>query len=141
MILIKHRNPQQWAAPNQDHRWTWTAPISWWNPSSRCSSVTYFIVFLLPMWLLKSKAYLKREIAARIDIVAGLLPYHDGFLNYLKVEHANGHRLFLATASNDKFTQAIVLNLESFHEVLASNASVNRMFSNNNQIFPYYFNE
>jgi len=82
-------------------------------------------VFLLPLWLLKGKAHLKYKIAQRVDIDAGLLPYHEEFLDYLKAEHAAGRRLVLATASNEKFAEAIALNLAIFHDVLASNATVN----------------
>ncbi len=82
-------------------------------------------VFLLPLWLLKGKAYLKHEIATRVDIDAGLLPYHGEFLDYLKKERTNGRRLILATASNEKFAKAVALNLGIFHDVLASNNTVN----------------
>ena len=82
-------------------------------------------IFLLPLWLLKGKAHLKHEIAARVDIDSGLLPYHGEFLDYLKEEHANGRRLILATASNEKFAEAIALYLGIFHDVLASNATTN----------------
>ena len=82
-------------------------------------------LFLLPVWLLKGKAHLKNEIAARTDIDAGLLPYHEEFLNYLRSEHAGGRRLVLATASNERFAEAVALNLGIFHDVLASNAKIN----------------
>jgi 4-hydroxybenzoate polyprenyltransferase/phosphoserine phosphatase len=84
-----------------------------------------FFVFCLPFWLLKGKAALKHEIAARVDIDVGLLPYHGEFLDYLKDEHANGRKLILATASNEKFAQAIALHLGIFDDVLASSATVN----------------
>ncbi|NNJ97731.1 MAG: UbiA family prenyltransferase [Gammaproteobacteria bacterium] len=82
-------------------------------------------VFMFPLWLFKGKARLKHEIAARVDIDVGLLPYHSEFLDYLKEQHNNGRRLILATASNEKFAEAIALNLAIFEDVLASNASVN----------------
>lgn len=82
-------------------------------------------LFLLPVWLMKGKAHLKNEIAARVNIDAGLLPYHDEFLDYLQTEHNNGRRLILATASNERLAEAVALNLGIFHDVLASNASIN----------------
>ena len=81
--------------------------------------------FLLPLWLLKGKAHLKHQIAVRVDVDVSLLPYHGNFLNYLKEEHAKGRRLILATASNEKFAKAIALYLGIFHDVLASNATIN----------------
>ena len=82
-------------------------------------------VFLLPLWLFRGKAHLKHEIARRVDIDVGLLPYHGEFLDYLKQEYATGRTLFLATASNEKFAEAVALYLGIFRDVLASNATVN----------------
>ncbi|WP_089725674.1 UbiA family prenyltransferase [Candidatus Thiosymbion oneisti] len=82
-------------------------------------------VFLLPLWLLKGRAHLKHEIAARVDIDVGLLPYQDDFLAYLKQAYADGRRLILVTAANERFAEAIALNLGIFHRIVASNATVN----------------
>lgn len=79
----------------------------------------------MPFWLLKGKARLKHEIARRVDIDAAVLPYHGEFLDHLKQEFADGRRLILATASNEKFAHAIALNLGIFHDVLASDSAVN----------------
>lgn len=82
-------------------------------------------VFLLPLWLLKGRAHLKYQIAARVAMNAGSLPYQGDFLAYLKQEYADGRRLILATAANEKFAQAVALNLGIFHDIVASNATVN----------------
>jgi 4-hydroxybenzoate polyprenyltransferase len=82
-------------------------------------------IFLLPFWLFKGKANLKHEIATRVDIEADLLPYHGEFLDYLKTEHTQGRRLVLATASNQKFAEAIALHLDIFETVIASNEEEN----------------
>lgn len=82
-------------------------------------------LLLLPLWLLKGKARLKHEVAARIDMDPGLLPYHDDFLAYLKAAHAEGRELILATAANEKLAAAIASHLGIFHRVVASDASVN----------------
>jgi len=81
--------------------------------------------FLLPIWLFKGKAHLKQQIADRVDIDASLLPYHDTFLTYLQQEQQQGRRLILATASNEKFAEAVALYLDIFHDVLASSATTN----------------
>lgn len=84
-----------------------------------------FYALLLPLWLAKGKAYLKQQIADRVDLDAMLLPYHSTFLDHLKEEHAKGRRLILTTASNEKFAQAVALYLGIFTDVLASNAIIN----------------
>ncbi len=82
-------------------------------------------LFLLPVWLLKGKAHLKQRIADRVDLDVGLLPYHDTFLAHLEREHGKGRRLILATASNEKFAEAVALHLGIFDQVLASDRSTN----------------
>ena len=41
-----------------------------------------FMIFIIPFWLFKGKAYLKYQIAARVDIDVNLLPYNKDFLDY-----------------------------------------------------------
>ena len=65
-----------------------------------------FTVFSLFRWLRRGKAHFKQQIAERVDIDPALLPYHQGFLEYLREEHAKGRRLILATASNQKYAEA-----------------------------------
>ena len=84
-----------------------------------------FYIFLILFWLLKGKAYLKKKIACRVDLPADLLPYHSDFLDYLKEEHTKGRRLILASASNEKYVNAIAEHLGIFHNIFSSNATVN----------------
>ena len=80
---------------------------------------------MFPIWLLRGKANLKREIAARIDIDPADLPYHESFLSHLRAEKAAGRRLVLATASHEKFATAIADHLGLFETVLATEGAVN----------------
>ena len=82
-------------------------------------------LFMLPFWLLKGKANLKHEVAVRVDFDASLLPYNEKFLSYLHDEHAAGRRLILATASNEKFADAIARHLPFFECVVASDQKTN----------------
>ncbi|HPE79090.1 MAG TPA: UbiA family prenyltransferase [Gammaproteobacteria bacterium] len=82
-------------------------------------------VFVLPLWLAGGRARFKHEVARRVEIDAGMLPYHEEFLDYLKAEHAAGRSLVLATASNERFAGAIAVHLGIFAHVLASDATQN----------------
>lgn len=82
-------------------------------------------LFLAPIWLLRGKAYFKAEIARRVDIDIKLLPYNQEFLAYLREQHANGRELWLATASNVKYADAVALHIDLFSKVLSSSAQVN----------------
>jgi 4-hydroxybenzoate polyprenyltransferase len=70
-------------------------------------------------WLLRGKAHLKREIAARSDVDVALLPYEPRMLDLLRDAHAQRKRV-LCTASDQKFADAVAAHVGSFDEVLAS---------------------
>ena len=44
----------------------------------------------VPLWLLKGRAYLKHEIAKRVELDPALLPYRTALLEYLRTEHDKG---------------------------------------------------
>lgn len=82
-------------------------------------------LFMLPVWLLRGKARLKEQIARRVTLDAGVLPYHQQLLAFLRAEHATGRPLVLATASNEKFAHAVAAHLGIFDSVLASDGTTN----------------
>ena len=84
-----------------------------------------FYLLLMPFWLLRGKANLKQEIAARVDIDPRTLPYHEDFLDYLRTEKASGRRLVLATATHEKFAGQIARHLNLFDAVIATDGTVN----------------
>lgn len=82
-------------------------------------------VLLVPWWLLLGRARLKRELAERVKFDPALLPYREHFLTFLREEHAQGRKLSLASASDEKIVEAIANHLGIFHEFVASNGSIN----------------
>src|SRR5947209_16860003 len=58
-----------------------------------------WLALLIPFWLLKGRAYLKRRIFHLIRMDVSLLPLHDELLAWLRDERERGRRLILATAS------------------------------------------
>jgi len=84
-----------------------------------------FWIFFLPVWLMRGKSQLKAEIAARVELDVTTLPYNQPFVDYLKSEKANGRKLILVTATNEKFANAIADHLGLFDEVMASSPEVN----------------
>ncbi|WP_110748827.1 UbiA family prenyltransferase [Phyllobacterium leguminum] len=77
-------------------------------------------IFLLPVWALRGRAWLKHEIAERVMIDASTLPYRLEFLDFLKREHAGGRRLVLATASATSFAEAVAKHLGIFDAVYST---------------------
>jgi 4-hydroxybenzoate polyprenyltransferase len=79
----------------------------------------------IPLWLLKGKAVLKRELAARVELDPAKLPYHEEVLAFLKSEHQRGRKVFLASASDEKFVTPIAQHLRCCDGVFASNGTIN----------------
>ncbi len=82
-------------------------------------------LFLLPFWLLRGKAFLKNKITQYVEIFPNVLPYHEEFLVFLKEQHQQGRKIFLASASHQKFVEKIAHYLGIFSGILASNESTN----------------
>jgi hypothetical protein len=82
-------------------------------------------LFLIPVWLMRGKAYLKHQIAQRVDLDVPLLPYHGSFLNYLREQRAAGRRLVLVTATHQKYARAVAAYLDLFEQVLATDDTTN----------------
>jgi 4-hydroxybenzoate polyprenyltransferase/phosphoserine phosphatase len=82
-------------------------------------------LFALPLWLLKGRAYLKHEIAARVELDPALLPYRTALVDYLRAEHDKGRAVVLATGSDERLAQKVADHLKLFDLVLASDGHVN----------------
>ena len=82
-------------------------------------------IFLVPLWLSRGKAFLKKQIAERVEFEPLNLPYNLAFLAFLRTEHSRGRNLVLVTASDYRIAEKIAGHLSVFDEVLASNGSVN----------------
>ena len=75
---------------------------------------------MLPLWLLRGRAYLKQQIAERVELRIDLLPWHEEFLGYLREQRDAGRRLVLATASNQRYAHGVADHLGIFDDVLGS---------------------
>lgn len=84
-----------------------------------------WLIFLLPFWLLRGKAYLKARIAERVSLEIDTLPLHSEFVAYLQAQHASGRTIHLATASDAKLAQPVANRLDIFQSVLCSNGTHN----------------
>ena len=84
-----------------------------------------WLLFVLPFWLARSRAYLKSRLASMVSFSPSLLPYNQEVLDLLAVEKANGRQVVLCTASNIKVAETIAEHTEAFTGVLASSEEVN----------------
>ncbi len=82
-------------------------------------------IFQILFWWSCGRAKLKQKLAARFQMDAAALPYHEPFLNWLREEKKSGRKIILATASDIKLAQPIADYLGIFDEVLASDGKIN----------------
>ena len=77
-------------------------------------------------WLARGgRARLKREVAARVEVEAAKLPYHERFLDWLRKEKSSGRKIILATASDVNTARPVADHLGLFDEVLGSDGKIN----------------
>lgn len=80
-------------------------------------------------WLLRGKAYLKKQIALRVDLDPAALPYNQEMLAWLVTQRAE-REVILCTASDVKLAKPVAEHTAAFDEVIASNGDLNMGGSN-----------
>ncbi|HDS0949478.1 TPA: UbiA family prenyltransferase [Stenotrophomonas maltophilia] len=96
-------------------------------------------VFLLPFWLLKGKAHVKRQLASRVKLPAETLPYDERVLEILRTTTQRPR--VLCTASDRLLVQPIADHLGLFEEVMASDGRTNLSGSNKGEALAARFGE
>jgi 4-hydroxybenzoate polyprenyltransferase len=82
-------------------------------------------LFLLPFWLLRGRAKLKRLIAERIAFDPAALPYNQELLAWIREQKECGRYTVLATASNRQLAVRVADHLGCFDEVMGSDDAHN----------------
>jgi len=98
-----------------------------------------FYLFLLPFWLLRGKAAVKRELAVRVTLPAETLPYNPQVLELLRATTQRPR--VLCTASDELLVAPIALHLGLFEQVIASNGQRNVSGRNKAQALVEAFGE
>ena len=84
-----------------------------------------WLVFRIPLWLLKGMAHFKHEIAKRVSLETDVLPYRYDLLDSLRTKRAQGRTIVLATGTDRAIAQKVADQLKLFDLVLASDGQVN----------------
>ena len=82
-------------------------------------------LFLLPLWLLRGRGWLKTQLARRVEPDVALLPYNAQLLDWLRQQRAAGRRLVLASASHRSLVEMVAAHLGLFDAALGSDADRN----------------
>lgn len=84
-----------------------------------------YYLFLLPIWLLKGKAYFKARVTNLSQINPSLLPFNQQVLAWLKIKKAENYRIVLCTAADHRIADGVADYLGIFDEVIASSSKTN----------------
>jgi 4-hydroxybenzoate polyprenyltransferase/phosphoserine phosphatase len=82
-------------------------------------------LFLLPLWLLRGKAYLKQRVAEEVEFDWGTLPLNAKVVDAIQAARNQGRTVVLATASHRKLAEPFARHLGLFDEVLCTDGQVN----------------
>jgi len=96
-----------------------------WESLARLLHERPLTALAVPFWLLRGRAYLKQQLAARVRVDPTSLPYHEEFLAWLQVQKQSGRTLVLATASDIEMAKPIAQYIGLFDEVMASDGQIN----------------
>lgn len=81
-------------------------------------------IFFLPFWLFRGKAYLKQQIAMRVELDPALLPYNQAML--AKLLQLHGQRpILLCSGSDQRLVRPVAAHVGLFDETLASDGTIN----------------
>jgi 4-hydroxybenzoate polyprenyltransferase/phosphoserine phosphatase len=83
------------------------------------------VLLRVPLWLLRGRAHVKAQLAARADLDPALLPYRRELVDFLEAQKRSGRRIVLATAANARIAESIGRHLGLFDEIITSSASHN----------------
>lgn len=84
-----------------------------------------WLASLLPFWLFRGKAALKRRFAEHIHLSPSDLAYHDDVLEFLRDRKIAGAEIVLATAADTRVARIVADHIGLFSSVLASDGTTN----------------
>lgn len=80
------------------------------------------LLFLFPVWLLKGRAFLAKQVFRHSSLDPVSLPYQTEVLDYLKAERARGRRVILS-ACDAKLAEQVSDHLGLFDLIMVSDGS------------------
>ena len=78
------------------------------------------VLFMLPYWLLSGIANLKYNLALYADVDCKTLPLNQELYSFILEQKKNNRKIFLATASNQKYAEAIHRHFDVFDGFISS---------------------
>src|SRR5882762_2494716 len=89
---------------------------------------------LLPFWLARGKANLKRRLAEGVALDCATLPYTPELLEYLRKAHSEGREIVLVSGCDQAVGEQIAQHLGLFSDVITSDGKTNLTGHNKAQL-------
>lgn len=96
-----------------------------WEAFFQAIKAQPLVALLAVGWLMRGRATLKDELAKRVSVDPGALPYRDDVVEFVRARKADGDTVILATASARAWAEPVAAHLDLFDAVLASDANNN----------------
>jgi apolipoprotein N-acyltransferase len=96
-----------------------------WESLARLLRRNPFWLFPVLLWWTRGRAFLKKQLAARVQIDPATLPYNESFLKFLREQRSAGRKLILATASDLQMAKPVAEHTGLFDEVMGSDGRTN----------------
>lgn len=84
-----------------------------------------FMIMAMLFWLVKGRSYLKYKIASHSNVDVALLPLNPEFESFVRSESTRGRKIYLATATNEKYAERIIKKHDIFDGFIASDRNIN----------------
>lgn len=92
-----------------------------YSPLAACKALTS---------LRGGRAALKRHLAERAVLDIALIPLHEDLVTFLQLEKRRGRKIYLASAADRRYVEALAERLELFDGIFASDGVINLRSSN-----------
>jgi len=98
-----------------------------------------WLVFLVPLWLLKGKSHLKHQLALRAQPDVSVLPYHPDVIGLILEARSEGRLVALVTGSHRRMADRIAEHLGLFDSVMATDIDRNLIGSSKARLLDQQF--
>ena len=113
-----------------------------WESLARLLRRNPFQLFpVLFWWTTRGRAFLKKQLAARVTIDASALPFNEPFLAFLREQKKSGRKLILATASDREMAMPVANYVGLFDKVLGSDGKTNLRGANKLKVLTEKYGE
>ena len=96
-----------------------------WESVIRLLARRPWLLLIMPVWLAGGPARFKDEVARRVTLSPGTLPYNTAVLDFLRMQRAQGRSVVLATGAHRRIAEDVASHLGVFDTVLASDVRRN----------------